>query len=411
MTKRQSKMLIFMCWALYVAAYIGRYSYNANKLPMSIAYGVDSDTEMGLISSFFFFAYGAGQIVNGLLCKYYNLKYVLPFSVTASAIINFIIFLGIAPFWSLKFLWLLNGVVQSVLWSSLLLALSRSLDEHYIKKAIIAMSTTASIGTLLAYGISALLALINGFKYTFLIAAIVMLAVAAVWLFIYDKMTDGSAKNVTAPESGDIPVKKKTDKSVFKILVIFGVFAIVINFIKDGLTTWVPEILFDTYSLPESLSILLTLVLPILTVFGTTFVVFLNKRIKDYVALILVLFGLASILVGVVVALLSTPHWGITLVAFGLIALLMGGSNNVVTSILPLSVRDKANSGFVGGMLNGCCYVGSTLSSVGLGALSDHYGEWLPVFYFLLGASVFVVVASGLILAVKNIKNKKNKNQ
>ena len=411
MTKRQSKMLIFMCWALYVAAYIGRYSYNANKLPMSIAYGVDSDTEMGLISSFFFFAYGAGQIVNGLLCKYYNLKYVLPFSVTASAIINFIIFLGIAPFWSLKFLWLLNGVVQSVLWSSLLLALSRSLDEHYIKKAIIAMSTTASIGTLLAYGISALLALINGFKYTFLIAAIVMLAVAAVWLFIYDKMTDGSAKNVTAPESGDIPVKKKTDKSVFKILVIFGVFAIVINFIKDGLTTWVPEILFDTYSLPESLSILLTLVLPILTVFGTTFVVFLNKRIKDYVALILVLFGLASILVGIVVALLSTPLWGIILAAFGLIALLMGGSNNVVTSILPLSVRDKANSGFVGGMLNGCCYVGSTLSSVGLGALSDHYGEWLPVFYFLLGASVFVVVASGLILAVKNIKNKKNKNQ
>ena len=403
MTKRQSKMLIFMCWALYVAAYIGRYSYNANKLPMSIAYGVDSDTEMGLISSFFFFAYGAGQIVNGLLCKYYNLKYVLPFSVTASAIINFIIFLGIAPFWSLKFLWLLNGVVQSVLWSSLLLALSRSLDEHYIKKAIIAMSTTASIGTLLAYGISALLALINGFKYTFLIAAIVMLAVAAVWLFIYDKMTDGSAKNVTAPESGDIPVKKKTDKSVFKILVIFGVFAIVINFIKDGLTTWVPEILFDTYSLPESLSILLTLVLPILTVFGTTFVVFLNKRIKDYVALILVLFGLASILVGIVVALLSTPLWGIILAAFGLIALLMGGSNNVVTSILPLSVRDKANSGFVGGMLNGCCYVGSTLSSVGLGALSDHYGEWLPVFYFLLGASVFVVVASGLILAVKNI--------
>ena len=54
MTKRQSRMLIFMCWALYVAAYIGRYSYNANKLPMSIAYGVDSDTEMGLISSFFF---------------------------------------------------------------------------------------------------------------------------------------------------------------------------------------------------------------------------------------------------------------------------------------------------------------------------------------------------------------------
>ena len=406
MTKRQSRMLIFMCWALYVAAYIGRYSYNANKLPMSIAYGVDSDTEMGLISSFFFFAYGAGQIVNGLLCKHYNLKYVLPFSVIASAVVNFIIFLGITPFWTLKFLWLLNGIVQSVLWSSLLLALSRSLDEHYIKKAIIAMSTTASIGTLLAYGISALLALFGGFKYTFLIGAVVMVLVAVVWMFVYDYMTGGHVKNEVAHESSELPVKQKTDKSVFKILIIFGIFAIVINFIKDGLTTWVPEILFDTYSLPDSLSILLTLVLPMLTIFGTTFVVFLNKKIKDYVALILVLFGLASVLVGIVVVLFSTSLWGIILAAFGLIALLMGGSNNVVTSILPLSVRDRANSGFVGGMLNGCCYIGSTLSSVGLGVLSDYYGEWLPIFYFLLGASVFVVVASAVILLVKRLRQK-----
>lgn len=406
MTKRQSKILIFMCWALYVSAYIGRYSYNANKLPMSIAYGVDSDTEMGLISSFFFFAYGAGQIINGLLCKHYNLKYVLPFSVIASALINFIIFLGITPFWTLKFLWLLNGIVQSVLWSSLLLALSRSLDEHYIKKAIIAMSTTASIGTLLAYGISALFAIFGGFKYTFLIGAVAMVAVAVVWIFVYDYMTGDHVKNEVAPESGEIPVKQKTDKSVFKILIIFGIFAIVINFIKDGLTTWVPEILFDTYSLPDSLSILLTLVLPMLTIFGTTFVVFLNKKIKDYVALILVLFGLASVLVGIVVVLFSTSLWGIILAAFGLIALLMGGSNNVVTSILPLSVRDRANSGFVGGMLNGCCYIGSTLSSVGLGVLSDYYGEWLPVFYFLLGASVFVVVASAVILLIKRLRHK-----
>ena len=45
----------------------------------------------------------------------------------------------------------------------------------------------------------------------------------------------------------------------------------------------------------------------------------------------------------------------------------------LVTSILPLNLRDRANSGFVAGILNGCCYVGSTFSSVGLGAISDYY--------------------------------------
>ena len=72
---------------------------------------------------------------------------------------------------------------------------------------------------------------------------------------------------------------ESSDRSVIQTLILFGFFAIVINFLKDGLTTWVPEILYDTYQLHESLSILLTLILPILTVFGTTFVVMLNKKI------------------------------------------------------------------------------------------------------------------------------------
>ena len=103
MTKRQSRLLIFMCWALYVSAYLGRYSYNSNILPISQFYKV-SDTEVGLATSFFFFAYGAGQIVNGLLCKYYNLKYVLPLGIFGSVVIHVVIFTGVLPFHLIKYL-------------------------------------------------------------------------------------------------------------------------------------------------------------------------------------------------------------------------------------------------------------------------------------------------------------------
>ena len=102
MTSKQQKSLIFMAWLLYVSAYLGRYSYNSNILPMSIFYGV-SDTEMGLATSFFFFAYGAGQIINGLLCKFYNVKYVLSGALIISSIINAVVFLGVLPFSYIKF--------------------------------------------------------------------------------------------------------------------------------------------------------------------------------------------------------------------------------------------------------------------------------------------------------------------
>lgn len=410
MTKRKQNMLIFLCWALYTSAYLGRYSYNSNILPISEFYNV-SDTEVGLATSFFFFAYGAGQIINGLLCKFYNVKYVLSGSLIVSTIINAVIYLGFLPFEYVKFLWLVNGLAQSVLWSSLLMTLSRNIDEQNMNKAIIAMSTTASIGTFLSYGLSALFALWGAFRFSFLVASVFMFICAFVWFFMHDKVTD--RKNSVIPEAEAEKIERKTgaNKGVVSTLVIFGVFAVIINFTKDGLSTWVPKILFDTFKLPESLSILLTLLLPLLTVFGTSFLVLLNKRIKEYSGLIAVFFGGASIFVGIVVALIHSSLWVIILIAFGLICLLMGGANNVVTSMLPLSMRGKMNSGFVGGILNGCCYVGSTLSSVGLGAMSDYFGEWSPMFYLLLGLSAFVFIISTCVFIVEHVKNKKQKEQ
>ncbi len=99
-------MLIVMCWVLYVSAYLGRYSYNTNLLPLSLYYGQPQD-QVALATMFFFFAYGAGQIINGILCKYFNTKYVLSIAVMISAAINLSVFMGI-PFVYIKYLWLIN---------------------------------------------------------------------------------------------------------------------------------------------------------------------------------------------------------------------------------------------------------------------------------------------------------------
>lgn len=404
MSKRQQRLLIFMCWALYVSAYVGRYSYTANILPISMRFSLSS-TETGLVSSMFFFAYGAGQIVNGLLCKHYNMKYMLTGALIVSAIINVTIFLGV-PFVFYKYLWLVNGLAQSVLWSSLIMTLSKNLDENYIKKAVIVMSTTVSLGVFISYGLSALLVLLNVYQIIFLIATAVMSLFGILWFVFYNKMTIPTHSEEEYVElSKPMAVKQKTDKSVYKILVLFGVFAIVVNLVKDGLSTWIPTVLKDIYNLPESLSIFLTLFVPVLAVFGTTFVVTLNKKVKDYSGLIAILFGISTVFALVVVLMLKTTLWVVVLIAFGIMALLMSGANNVVTSILPLGLRKKANSGFVAGILNGCCYVGSTISSVGLGAIADNFG-WPLMFDIFLIMSLSVALLATAVLIIKKAKNK-----
>ena len=62
----------------------------------------------------------------------------------------------------------------------------------------------------------------------------------------------------------------------------------------------------------------------------------------------------------------------------------MHAINNVVTIMTPLFLRDSVDSGKMAGILNGCCYVGSTLSTVSLGRIADASG-WNAVFLTLLG--------------------------
>ena len=48
--------------------------------------------------------------------------------------------------------------------------------------------------------------------------------------------------------------------------------------------------------------------------------------------------------------------------------------------MIPLKMRDQVDSGRTAGLLNGFCYLGSTLSTYGLGYVAENSG-WQAVLY------------------------------
>ena len=78
----------------------------------------------------------------------------------------------------------------------------------------------------------------------------------------------------------------------------------------------------------------------------------------------------------------------LTLALLGVISCLAYAVNNVVTSMMPLEMRDRVNSGFLAGLMNSATYIGSTASAYGLGLIADGAG-WNAVILAMLGASVF----------------------
>lgn len=403
LSDKKSNFLIFLCWAAYTAAYVARLNYNASMVEILSQLSI-TKASAGSVSSFFFFAYGAGQLVNGLLSKRYNTKRSVSLALFASCLIN----LGMTfcrGIDTMKILWFFNGVFQSVLWPSLIKTLSDNLADSKLSKAVMVMSTTVASGTFAAYGLAALFSYL-GLEWTtiFYVASALVGIVAVLWF---------TGMGTVQKEKAETEFTEKKEKGTLSLapafiisLVVILISAITNGFIKDGITTWVPSILKEEFGVSSSLSIIVTLLLPVLSIFGTSLVNALHKKQKDENALNGIFYFVSIIFTVLIILTLKLKSVPLTLMLFGGIACLMSAVNNVITSVVPLYSRDKIDSGLSAGLLNTFCYIGSTLATSMLGKIADTNG-WNDVFICIL---VFTAVSFMLCLA-SVVFNKKVKNK
>ena len=423
---KSSKMynyIILLCAMVYTVAYIGRLNFTASIVDIIDQF--DSTKEMvGLVGTFFFFSYGAGQLVNGIMAKYYNVKIMITISLMLSAIINLMM-----PYMndvsSMKYLWALNGMAQSILWSSIIKILGEYLPAEYMNKAIIILSVTVPIGTTLAYSISAIASLIGMWQIVFYVACIVLSLTAAFWWIFTGKIFANISpieKQVAVKPLHEIQVDNKTNTAKVKRNMGYIIIVVMVacvagsfnNFSKDGIVTWVPSFLKDNYNMPSYFSILLTLLLPLVSVGGALISQGLYKIIRDYFTVGVVLFSVSAASIGIVTVFIDSSV-AITISALCISSCVLAGINSIVTSALPLTLRGQIKPGLIAGIINSCCYFGSALSTYVLGAVQEQNG-WNTMFFVLLSVSVLggVVMCVGIITNVINNKMKKtlaNKTQ
>ena len=389
-----SDLLIVICWFVYVCSIVGKMNYAASITQVELFFNV-SHSDAGMVSTFYFFAYGAGQIINGFLSKKYNLKYIVFGSLILSGLCNLVVAIT-TSFAVIKWVWLFNGFCLSALWPSIIRLLSETLSKRQMVKASVIMGTSTAVGSFVAYGLTSLFVSLNVFRLSFYASAILLPLGAILWICCFAKVTkkaksEGIAEdeedNVVSP---DVPaqnnnsLKNKMSRNVLIIVGFLMVFAVAGNFVKDGLTTWIPAILKEEYGLSDSLSILLTLCLPVVSIFGNLFANKLYKRIGDFIVVCGLLFLGATVLVGCVIGSLGLSTAVIIIIAFSFTCFLSSSAHSTIVSVFPLQMKGKVNSGLMAGVLNGCCYIGSAISSYGLGAVADNWG-WTTVFWLVFG--------------------------
>ena len=382
-TKKQVNALAILLTVTYMISYITRINYGAIISEMVEATKISkSMLSMALTGSFI--TYGTGQVVSGILGDRFSPKKLVFWGLVASICMNLLIPVCNSPYQMLV-VWCINGFAQSFMWPPIVRIMTEQLSEDDYKTTCTKVSWGSSFGTIVVYLCSPLLITLAGWKSVFVFSAIA----GIIMLFIWNK----KCADIKGGYKKTVQSQKGSMNNIFTPLMIMIMLAIVLQgMLRDGVTTWMPSYIFETYNLSNVISILTGVILPLFSIlsFQAATKLYMNK-LKNPMLCAGVFFG-----AGAVSALLLTFVTGKN-AAFSVLlsALLTGcmhGVNLLLICMIPPFFKKYGNVSTVSGVLNSCTYIGSAISTYGIALLSEKLGWGFTLFGWLLIAALGTLI-------------------
>lgn len=402
---RTAMFLFLLCWSAYFTSYIGRLNYSSAMTAM-IQEEILTKSQAGFISMVYFFAYGIGQLCNGLLGDRMHPGKMIFTGLSIAALMNLLMgFTG--QFFLMAVIWGINGYAQAMIWPPIIRIFAEMLEKERKMKYCIDIVSSQVVGTLASYLIAAGVMWLFGWKAVFAAAALCLAVMAAVWLAGFGKIERGDGRNnsrehreeggktlgenvnpvpgsgekeTAQPSSGDHCAAQSQEENSFSYLLLHCglltvLFPVVIHgMLKDGVTTWVPTYITETFLTSPSFSILVTTVLPILNLTGAYAAKYVYRKCKEHEVKSAALFFAAA-----TAALCGLWVWKgvsiiLTVLLFAVTTASMMAVNTLFVNMLPLRFEKLGRVSTVSGFLNSAAYLGTAVSTFTIGIMVEKMG-------------------------------------
>ena len=397
--KKDVNRLAFLFAVTYMISYLTRINYGAIIAEMEYATGLSkSMLSMALTGSFI--TYGVGQIISGICGDKLSPKRLISCGLIVSVLMNFLIPICQNPYQMLG-VWCINGFAQSFMWPPMVRLMTVLLSEEDYKSASAKVSWGSNIGTILVYLLSPVLITAFGWKSVFVFSAVC----GIVMIFIWNQY---SYEISTEPQKNDMPSQKGRNRSLFTVLMASIMAAIILQgMLRDGVTTWMPSYISETYHLSSAISILTGVIMPIFSILWIQVTARLYiKKLKNPLMCSGVLFA-AGTVSALILVFVTGKNAALSVVFSAFITGCMHGVNLILICMIPPFFKNQGNVSTVSGILNSCTYIGSALSTYGIAVLSEKAGWNATLLIWCLIAAVGTVIC---MLCVKPWKKKSQIN-
>ncbi|MBO4950907.1 MAG: MFS transporter [Clostridia bacterium] len=369
--------LVFLCAVIYFVSYVTRINYSAVLVEIMKSEGY-TKTAASVPLTGLFIVYGVGQLISGFLGDKFSPEKIILTGLIITSAMN--ISVGFAHTTSLlTVIWSINGFAQALMWPPLVKILTKHLTKDDYAKNIVYIHFGSSLGTIFVYSASPLVISLFSWRYVFFGAAAIALVVAVVWILL----VFGIEKHTSEVEIY-IPESEKSDKKsggkipfshaaivLLSLIMFTNIFQ---GLLRDGIATWMPTYMSDTFGFDSSSAILTGVALPIATMAVSMFTATLYRKVLKNEAKCTTLFFVICSACCLILCLAQSSNPALSTVMLMVANAATHAINFMYTSIAVSKFERFNKTSFVTGAINSSVYIGSAVSTYGIAAITTHFG-------------------------------------
>lgn len=394
--KKYAWAVAWLCAAVYFISYLTRINYGAVILAIVENRGItNAAASMALTGSAI--TYGFGQLLSGFMGDRVKPTILIFAGIITTMITNILLPLT-ENVYLMTGIWCVNGLAQAFMWPPMVKYMTNLLNMHEYQRGAMMVSQAASAGTIAVYLLASLCVNTLGWEAVFYIAATAAGIMAVMWITASRWLEKNAPiREEHKVKKEDVTVEKVRLGGIFYAIIVGTIFAIAMQgLLRDGITTWMPTYLENTYHLGSSVSILSSIILPIFSAVSIQVIGWIYRKwIKNEEGGSAGVFALSAVF-ALLLWKMSDFNAVVSIVLTALIIGCMHAINFMLITMMPIKLKKFGNVSFMTGLLNSATYIGSAVSGYGMALIADNFGWNTTIFCWgivaLLGMTACLVM-------------------
>ena len=332
--KKAVSRYIWLLSAAYMVSYLTRVNFGAVIYEMVLSTGYEKAALSAAVTGAFI-TYGAGQFVSGWLGDRVQPKRLMLFGLLLTSAMNLLIPLCPNPV-VITAVWCVNGFAQAFMWPPLVRLMTGLFDEENYRRCSIRVSWGSSLGTMALYLISPILISFASWKAMFLFSAACGIAMALVWCR-------------TCPQIPMAPPKVREKHAgagaiLFSPMMLAVMVSIVLmGALRDGVTTWMPTYIGETYNLGAAVATLTGVALPLFAIVCQKLAAVIYGKFRGKPLPAGASFCALAVAACLLLVCTAGKNAALSVLGAALLTGAMHGNNTVIIMLMPSHFRDTGH--------------------------------------------------------------------